>query len=147
VKGRLPFVLALSFLLSLLAVWGAYITAEKSRGFVGPAVMASSGETLSYVSIHSPGWMVLNSSFNGAGELVVLDEFSGERVFSYNVSEHLNYPLVLPREGSYRIYAINGSLTFSGHYTGVYPTPRVQKVLYGSITVLALLLVLWRWRA
>lgn len=141
------FVLMLSLLLSFLAVCGAYITAERSRGFIGPAVVTNSKGTFSYVSLHSPGWMVLNSSFNGEGTVVVLDQFSGREVFSSNVREHLSYPVVLPGEGSYSIYVTNGSLTFSGYYRGVYPTPMVQKVLCASIIVLSLLLALWRWRA
>ena len=142
---RILFVLLLAFTLSLLGVWGAYITVERSHGFIGPAVMAGSKGGISYVSLHAPGWMVLNASFNGNGDVVVLSQFSNETIFSSNVSGHLNVPIVFPREGSYAIYTPNGSLTLSGHYSGIYPTARVQKLLYGSIAVLSIALALWRW--
>ncbi len=134
-------------MISLVGVWAAYLTVRAGPGFVGPAVLTHSRGTLSYVSLHSPGWMVLNSSFNGRGRVVVSDQFSNETVFVSGVSEHLHYPIVIPREGSYAIYTLNGSLTFSGHYCGVYPAVKVQRVLYGSIVILAFFLALWRWRS
>ncbi|WP_297503314.1 hypothetical protein [Thermococcus sp.] len=143
---RTLFVLLLAFTLSLLGVWGAYITVERSHGFIGPAVMAGSKGGISYVSLHAPGWMVLNASFNGNGDVVVLNQFSNETVFSSNVRGHLNCPIAFPEEGSYAVYTPNGSLTFSAYYNGVYPTARTQKALYASITVLAFALAIWRWR-
>ncbi len=145
-RGRFLFVLLLAITLALLGVWGAYLTVERSRGFFGPAVIASSKGTLSYVSIHSPGWMVVNSSFNGRGRVVIIDQFSNETVFRSDVSGHLSYPVVFPREGSYAVYTLNGSLTFSAHYEGAYPTLKVQRALYGSIAVMAFALALWRWK-
>jgi len=147
VKGKFLFVLLLSIMLALLGVWGAYITVKRNPGFIGPVVMSNSRGALSYVSIHSPGWIVMNSSFNGKGRLIILDQFSNRTIFTYNVSEHFAYPIVLPREGSYAVYVLNGSLTFSAYYPGVYPTLKVQKAMYMSITILAFVLALWRWRA
>lgn len=142
---RTLFVFLLAFTLSLLGVWGAYLTVERSQGFIGPAVMSSSRGGITYVAVHSPGWMTINASFNGRGTVVVLDQFSNETLFASNVSGHLNVPIVFLREGSYAIYVPNGSLTLSGHHGGVYPTAKVQKVLYASIAVLFFALALWRW--
>ena len=142
---RTLFVLILAFTLSLLGVWGAYLTVEGSQGFIGPAVTSGSKGGITYVAVHSPGWMVINASFNGRGTVIVLDQLSNETLFASNVSGHLNVPIVLPREGSYAIYTPNGSLTISGHYNGIHPTSKVQKVLYASIAVLSFALALWRW--
>jgi len=142
---RTLFVLILSFTLSLLSVLGAYMTVGGSQGFIGPAVTSGSKEGITYIAVHSPGWMAINASFNGRGTVIVLNQFSNETIFSSNVSGHLNVPIVFPREGSYAIYTLNGSLTLSGHYSGIYPTARVQKTLYSSIAVLSIALALWRW--
>ncbi|NJF25498.1 hypothetical protein [Thermococcus sp. Bubb.Bath] len=146
-RWKFVFILLLTFLLALVGVWGAYLTARGSSGFIGPAVLARTNSTFSYVPIHSPGWMVLNATFNGRGRVVVLDQFTNATVFNSTVSGHLNAPIVLPHAGSYALYTSDGSMTFSGHYHGVYPTLPVQRVLYGSITILALILAVWRWKA
>ncbi len=143
---RTLFVFLLTFTLSLIGLWGAYLTVEGSQGFIGPAVMSSSKGGITYAAIHSPGWMIMNASFNGKGTVVVLDQFSNETLFASNVSGHLNVPIVFPGEGSYAIYVSDGSLTLSGHHGGVYPTTKVQKALYGSIAVLSFVLALWGWR-
>ncbi|WP_456423107.1 hypothetical protein [Thermococcus sp.] len=144
-RTRITFMLLLAFLLSLLGVWGALITAKSSTGYLGPAVISSSKNGVTYISCHAPGWVELNISFNGNGELFVVDQFFNMTVFSVPVKGHLDGILVLPREGSYAIYTPNSSLTVSGHYRGVYPTVGVQETLYLTIALLSGALALWRW--
>ncbi|WP_297439208.1 hypothetical protein [Thermococcus sp.] len=89
--------------------------------------------------------MEVNVSLNGNGRFFVVDQFSNTTVFSAPIGGHFNGIVVLPKEGSYAIYTSTSSLTFSGHYRGMYPTFRVQRVLYLTIATLSILFAVWRW--
>ncbi|WP_457752005.1 hypothetical protein [Thermococcus sp.] len=146
-RVKVGFALLFALLVSLLGLWAAFLTASSSTGYVGPAVVASSKGGITYLSCHAPGWMELNISTNGRGELFMVDQFSNKTVFRTPVRGHFNGILLVPHEGSYAIYTSNSSMTLSGHYRGVYPTSSVQNVLYLTIALLSMVLALWRLRS
>jgi hypothetical protein len=146
VRHRFIVGIVLSLILMIVAFMVSYKVSEQTWGYVGPVSLNLKNGTLNYISLHTSGWTVLNITCNGRGVLFVKDQLQHKIIFQRTVVAHATFPVELPHEGTYAIFT-NGSMFCSGHSYGVYPTSRVQTVLWLSIGILSLVLalLLWRW--
>jgi len=146
VRHRFIVGIILSLILMTAAFAVSYKVSERSRGYVGPVTLSLKNGTLNYLSIHTSGWTLLNLTCNGRGELFVKDQINNRTVFRRMVIAHASLVVELPHEGTYAVFT-NGSMFCSGYSYGIYPTTKVQTVLWLSMGILSLVLaaLLWRW--
>jgi len=127
-----------------LGIIAGYQIESGARGFGGPAQLSG---TRNYMIESITSWTVLNVTCIGSGKLVIEEATTGKVVFSKGIHERLGTAVVIPHEGMYNFYVLNGSATCSTLYRGLYPTKRVQDVCYtmGGLSAFLLAFLLWRW--
>ncbi len=145
-KHRFVLSLVLVALLMSTAILLGFHLRRNAEGYLGPASISASRNSLSYIAFSSPGWLVLNLSCNGNGDITVENTMSKRIVFKRGLHGHFTTRVLIPEEGDYILYT-NGSAMCLAHFRGVYPTTRVQDVYYlmGGFSAFLLAFLLWKW--